>query len=281
MKEQYHAPAQQEAILLHNSSAVIDVNKEIYAQSEIGLPAEDENYQYSVVGEVGLGDESNGTALSLMRAINKKKGTADLFVAGLLKNHQGDKEIAGGWVHIPADTLIVIGRKPAQEGEAQKISGKKLFGVEFPSDISRKHLAIKLSGNGQLEVEDSSKNGSRLQGNLVEQTGSETGGTQDEPLTPKPVEKEVSREDEMQSIAARIKEIEAGLSEADSLALWRYWSGLANKREAQQRGDGQDSYNQERVASNGYNSMSPQALAVAEEYRTLADRLFYLRETQK
>jgi hypothetical protein len=77
---------------------------------------------------------------------------------------------------------------------------------------------------------------------------------------------------EIDAIDKQMKDIKKGLSERDTLALWKYASGLINKKEAQKRGDGQDSKNQEMIAGEGFREMSPNAKERMHKYHQLMSR---------
>lgn len=288
MNEQYHSPKHPEAQVLHNTALTIDAHQDIYPPNHIGEPAEDENYRYAVVGEIGLGAVADGIDLALIRATNKKSNIAEMFVVGLRKNDQGNREVAGGWESIPADQPVVIGRKSSKDTDDSKITGKNLFGVEFPSGVSRKHVTLELSASGQLTVADTSTNKSRVTGNVISDKDQQpvenlpSSGLIDRVPAAEEIaqlrKNEVAQKrneilHEVEKLEDRMKGIESGLKdEAQGHALWQYASGTINKAEAQRAGNGQESYNEEQKAGEGWRKMSAGTRAVAPEYTALMQR---------
>lgn len=173
MNELYQSPKQPEAINLHNTEVKLDMHRELYAAKELGI-TENDQYSFSVAAEVVLPDDVNpGPAIALVKALNKQFNRVELFAVGLNVDADGKKSIAGShWMPVEPGQKYSLGRRSENEPEEveDRITGEKLFGVEFPNTVSRKHLDIELAASGELIIGDHSANGTKVAGHEVVKT---------------------------------------------------------------------------------------------------------------
>jgi pSer/pThr/pTyr-binding forkhead associated (FHA) protein len=281
----------------------------LYNPAEIGIPEVSAGNRFSVVGEIALpgqgGDGSDDAETALVR-MDTQHGMSELFLVGLMRDAQGNRVVVPGksWVTLKEGVGFVVGRGDGTD-DARLLDGARLFGTDMPDTVSRRHATIKYE-HGTVTIHDTSSNGTIVKGERpqpaersatrvvsklavghvasvgqVRASGAAMIDSADVPRTPQDMDRiaadrEASRQAEIKAQLAEVdQELEAlkqGLSERDSIALWKYASGIINKREAQQRGDGQDSYNQERLAGEGLREMSPKAREIKDDYRWLMER---------
>lgn len=272
--------------VLHNARVQIDVHEEVYHPGELGLPVEDEEHKFSIADELTLsGGMDQSVSLALIRTVSKKTGLAELFVAGIAKDEQGNKTIQGAWESISPDMTYTVGRGPVQEGQA-KINGTKLFGSEFPQTVSRNHLTLELTKDGQLSIEDSSTNATesiaarRQSGedesstliDYVPQNNGEAAAmlkqSRLEKLQPKidSIDTQIAQTEEH---LARIKE---QFSDDDSHNLWQFAFHKHHQAEEQRMGRADAAKAHEQAAGEAYMALPAEARAVSDEYRHALDQ---------
>ncbi len=300
MNEQYHSPNQPEQVDLRNAELQLDMHKDLYPSEQLGIPAENDQYSFSVAAEIVLPDhEKSGVSIAFVKAFNKQFDRIELFAVGIATDEDGNKKTAGQtWQAIKPGQKYNLGRKAPSEVEESehRITGERLFGQEFPTTVSRSHLDIELTTEGGLTIEDHSTNGTKVAGHELVETpalikevpgirGKLSAVRETELITHVPTAEEREQErsaaeqaerEEIQRKAAeildKINELTANLSEDDKMALWKYASGTLNQREAQQNGRDQESINQGMVAGEGWKSMSKSARDVAQEYLNLMNQ---------
>lgn len=171
MNELYQSPQTPETHNLHNSEVKLDMHAELYSPERLGIPAEENQYSFSVAGEVLLGGQDElGTSIALIKALNKQFNRVDLYAVGLTHDSEGNKKITGhNWLEIKPEQKYNFGRKAPNETEAseRRITGERIFGEEFPKTVSRNHLDLELTVDGELTIQDHSTNGTRVAGKEV------------------------------------------------------------------------------------------------------------------
>lgn len=272
--------------LLHNARVQIDVHEEVYHPSELGLPVEDEEHQFSIADELTLGGSMDqSVSLALIRTVSKKTGLAELFVAGIAKDQQGNKTIQGAWESLSPDMTYTVGRGSAQEGQA-KINGTKLLGSEFPQTVSRNHLTLELTKEGKLSIEDSSTNATE---SVAARKQSRESGHSDlidyvpkgkgeatamleqsrlEKLQPKidNIDAQIAQAEE------RLAHMEEQFSDEDSHNLWQFAFHKHQQGAEQKMGHANTAKAHEQVAGKAYTALPADARAVAEQFRYVFDQ---------
>ena len=291
MNEQYTSPQPNPELvdMSRGDRLMLDPLQNIYEATEVGLPNENEHYKFGIVAEVtfkGVEERDDDKSFVVIRTDNKFNGMSEVFLAGVTKDESGKRTLITtdkGWVSLTPGRATTVGRYGAD------VDGERLVGSHFGESISRTHLAIELQKGG-IVIGDNSSNGTEVFGNRATQSERSTQvvksglidgvpksaaearaaiATSDADLL---AERNQKIDTEIDTIDKQMKDLKEGLSERDAMALWKYASGLINKKEAQMRGDGQDSINQERIAGEGYREMSPKAQAIKDEYHRLMSR---------
>src|SRR5690606_10777776 len=105
--------------------------------------------------------------MALVRATDKKTNRAELFIVGINQGENG-KTIAGSWVSLQSETRIFVGRKDKNDYDTPKVTSEELFGSDkFNKTVSRKHVALTVTSEGIVKIEDMSVNGTWVWGNEV------------------------------------------------------------------------------------------------------------------
>lgn len=286
--------SEQEIVHLHNQSVAIDVHKEVIPAVELGLPSEDDQHRFGVVGEMTLSSSTDEPAyLALIRTINKKSGMAELFVTGIVKDDQGNKAIAGAWESISPDTKYTLGRAGVDDDSKPKISGTKLFGSDFPQTVSRAHLTLELSRDGELIIEDNSMNASDLHVNTIGQGGSVNITTQEVDsqamidrvpqhgeeaaamLEQARIEKIQPKIDEIDTqiaqAEARLGSIKERFSDDDNHNLWQFAFHKHHQGVEQRSGRADAAKAHEQAAGKAYKALPPEVQTASDEYRHALD----------
>lgn len=298
MNELYQSPQTPETHNLHNSEVKLDMHAELYSPERLGIPAEENQYSFSVAGEVLLGGQDEpGTSIALIKALNKQFNRVDLYAVGLTHDSEGNKKITGhSWLEIKPGQKYNLGRKSPDETVAseRRVTGERIFGEEFSNIVSRNHLDLELTMDGELTIQDHSTNGTKVIGHEVtealtpithapnmsieEQSSAPSADLVTHvPSSEEREQKRIEAEQrELSEVQRRISEITdemgeltANFSENDKTAIWKYASGRIKKREAQEEGRGQESINQGMISGEGWNSMSQTAREVANNYLQL------------
>lgn len=201
----------------------------------------------------------------------------------------------GGWTVAGRGTLTVNGEKvPAVKLTTLEYdaSGKPVMELSFATTVSE------LQRWQQVRVEEQRNAALRQQNEMGATARAAIAGIHnsnddiDPNGIPRPVidSVPVTKEDflllEQRNVAehnspfeARIKEIDdlinrltSGLGEADVTRLWSFASNMMSKREAQEQGNGDNSYYYEGLAGQSYRAMSSEAQGVSGQYLRLVQQ---------
>lgn len=249
----------------------------------ITLPGENSSKEIAVI-DYGEPDKDNpkpvfivdGTPIPLMGKATERYGLASLNYTpeGHMASHVGFNDGA----------TVELGRLSSRS----QLDANYKLGIsgDFPDNelISREHLTISLK-DGKFTFADHSTNGTLVRTARPEQyvddrTGVEYQDARDGSTAKSVGESAVSadlsavvHEDSRDKLQAELDNLTAGLSEEDRLNLWRYASGMLNKREAQQKGDGKGSILEGQNAGSAYKQLSADADGIAGKYLSIMDRL--------
>jgi hypothetical protein len=291
MNEQYTSPQPNPELvdMSRGDRLMLDPLQTIYEATEVGLQNETDIYKIGIVAEVtlkGVEERDDDKSFVVIRTDNKFNGMSEVFLAGVTKDESGKRTLITtdkGWVKLESGRATTVGRHGAD------VDGERLMGGHFGESISRTHLAVELQKDG-IVIGDNSSNGTEVIGHRATQSVRSTqvvksGLIDGVPKSAAEAKAAIAKSDadllaernlginaEIDAIDVQMKDIKEGLSERDALALWKYASGLINKKEAQMRGDGQDSINQEMVAGEGFREMSPKAKGIMHDYHRLMSR---------
>jgi hypothetical protein len=284
----------------------LDAKAELYSPTEIGIPLQDNGNTFAIVGEIGINDNTKTTtAEAAIISVTGENEVQSLFLVGIVKDEQGRTSIANGnWTYLTPGEEFTVGRPdPKNPGGPEFIDGKTLVGTDFNIGVSRSHTKIKFE-DGQVTIDDESINHTTLKGqeilNSREQvqtkfsrfaTGSQVKVEivmNDKPnlITAVPKSKDdfdkitidiaAAKTAELNAklapISEELKKLTSGLPESDSIKLFRYSDSKSQKREAQQRSDGDMSIAYGSNIAEAYNSLSPRGKEVADQYDALIQR---------
>ncbi len=145
-----------ESVSLKNESVYLDVSIGIYSSRELGLnEVGEDGTTCEIVAEVGVDGQSNFAFVK-----TKSDFGEQLFMVGLSNDSKSPRVSNDYWIPVYEDVPIVVGR-----GRDAMVKGYN--GEDFGPTVSREQLTILLNKD-QLELSDSSKNGSVFRGQLYD-----------------------------------------------------------------------------------------------------------------
>jgi len=292
---------------------VIDASYDAFPVSEIGLER-GHDVNVAVIGKVSNSDknfeqaEESGISFAVVR-IDEQNGSETYHI--VTDKLQEDGSVKKSWMSIPKNVKLTIGRgDESTRDDPTFIDGQRLSGKNLSNGISRKHMTLELTNQG-IEVTDLSTNGTHIEavkaqtdhrtaasgvlhaGEIqVQEVPIETGNNKlidGAPKTPEDFAKlEAARLEELnkhktEQLAKIEEEFDAfrsNFTEDQTLNMWKYAAGLMNKREAQIKGDGQASYDHERMAGEGLSALkTPELKAAADKYHGYMQQISYLRSS--
>ena len=308
--------------LTEGESVIIDSNYDAFSVDDIGLSVDERTTEGAgVVAKVvddtiGTDVEAKvGISFSVVR-IKEKSGVDTFHMVSDKVDNEGNT--IKNYITLAKGVKFTIGRLNAGSPEdGHMIDGKELVGENFSDSISRKHLTVELTDNG-LEIKNLSRNGTSVEGvkvaderfrpissqGVMQSSGVEVNAVPEESSEKVLIDKvPKSQEDldeirksrleeqnrpikeQLDSVEQEFAEFKSQFTEDETLNMWKYAAGMMNKREAQQRGDGQGSYAEEMNAGEGLtglrNTSDPQRrqelLSAADKYMSYMQQISNLR----
>lgn len=267
--------------LTKGDETVFDAYANTIAPTEIGLPNEypESKEEVSIVGNVQLSGVA-GDSLSIVR-LHSGEGVDRWFIVGKEYNDEAGN-VQRSWVQLDIDSPLIVGRRDGNNQHKHIVDGMTLNGKEFSHNTSRQHAVVSLAKNG-LTIKDISSNGTSVQGVLAEihekkstiltpEAGANIASMQEVAVVGKDKVYNESIEAQLKKLDDDIALLKDGVSDKQSLDMWKYASNMNLKRDAQQKDDGNGSYFHEAEAGKAYNALTPDLKLKAEIFRDLMQR---------
>lgn len=155
---------------LHQRSLVLDGSKSLYDGAQIGLK-HDPRYETAVVSEVSLPAEDGVSkdTFGIARITRKEDGANRFVLVGLQPDEKTGKLAQNGKMYpLEQDKDTVLGRSKDAD-----VQGDRLWDSGYSSEVSRKHLQIRLNPDETIALHDMSTNGTSIK--YSEGSGNEVG----------------------------------------------------------------------------------------------------------
>ncbi len=285
--------------LAKGESFLVDTAAEgVIDTTEFGLPSESDGFNLRVVGavEVKSHEDAPEARIALVREVTP--AGAELF--HMVSQKQGNASEPLSWNPLPLGLKVTVGRNNTTEDKTF-LDGSQLTGKPFSEGVSRKHFEIELTDEGIL-VTDTSTNHTdveavRKQPSTVRAIGAVAAKTSNpelisdvpksdkearEALAAEKAAKEAKRAEPLiqnvRKLEAQIDKIKGKYDADTQFSMARYANAWIAKREAQKAEDGNESYRQESLASQAYNSLPKTAQSDASTVIYLMQKVDQLND---